>query len=163
MLTPGASDPDGDPLTFAATGLPAGVTIHPTTGAISGTPTSLGDHAVYVSVSDPSGAAATQHFHWSILDDRRVVTPRIGAAIEGDVAAVALTLDRASAHPITVDWATVPTTGSPVGVAASDIDFAAASGTVTFLPGEVSVTVPVVTLEDGLNESPLLYLSLIHI
>ena len=42
----------GDVLTYSATGLPAGVTIDPATGAISGAPTQSGSFAVTVFASD---------------------------------------------------------------------------------------------------------------
>ena len=53
-LTISASDPEGDPLTYSATGLPPGLTISPTTGIISGTITvgSVGIYTVTASVSD---------------------------------------------------------------------------------------------------------------
>ncbi|WP_038033329.1 Ig-like domain-containing protein [Thermopetrobacter sp. TC1] len=59
------ADPEGGALTFSATGLPAGLTIDPATGVISGTVTSDasvggpngdGRYPVTVTVTDPSGA-----------------------------------------------------------------------------------------------------------
>jgi len=49
-----ATDVDGDPLTFSATGLPAGATFNTSTGAFSWTPafTQAGSYAVIFSVSD---------------------------------------------------------------------------------------------------------------
>src|SRR5207342_2197901 len=49
-----ASDPDGDTLTYSATGLPPSLTINATTGAITGTLSyaSAGSHSVTVTVSD---------------------------------------------------------------------------------------------------------------
>jgi subtilisin-like proprotein convertase family protein len=48
------SDPDGDTLSFSATGLPASLAIDPATGVISGTPTfgDIGNHAITVTASD---------------------------------------------------------------------------------------------------------------
>jgi hypothetical protein len=48
-----ASDPDGDALTFSAAGLPAGLTIHATTGIISGTP-AAGTFTITVIARDAS-------------------------------------------------------------------------------------------------------------
>jgi VCBS repeat-containing protein len=54
-------DPDGDTLSFSATGLPASLTIDPVSGVISGTPEfgDIGSHAVTVTASDGTlGAGA---------------------------------------------------------------------------------------------------------
>jgi ELWxxDGT repeat protein len=54
------SDPDaGDSLTFSATGLPPGLTIHPTTGVISGIPTSPGPYQATITATDTYGGAQT--------------------------------------------------------------------------------------------------------
>lgn len=47
-----ASDPDNDPLTFSAAGLPTGLAISPTTGLISGTVSISGRYTPTVTVSD---------------------------------------------------------------------------------------------------------------
>jgi len=49
-----SADPDGDTLSFSATGLPPNLTINPTTGTISGTPTfaSAGSYPAQITVSD---------------------------------------------------------------------------------------------------------------
>lgn len=47
-----AHDPDGDPLSFSATGLPTGLTLDGQTGVISGVPENLGTYNVQVTVSD---------------------------------------------------------------------------------------------------------------
>src|SRR5262249_5219357 len=51
-LRPSASDPDQDPLTFGASGLPAGVTIDSATGAIAGRSTAVGVYPVTVTADD---------------------------------------------------------------------------------------------------------------
>jgi hypothetical protein len=65
-LTVHGSDPNaGTTLRYAAAGLPAGLGINPTTGAIGGTPTAAGDYDVVVSVSDGTRTASA-NFLWSI-------------------------------------------------------------------------------------------------
>jgi hypothetical protein len=49
-----ATDPEGQALTYTATGLPPGLSINPSTGLISGTPTAQGSYTVRVTVSDGS-------------------------------------------------------------------------------------------------------------
>ncbi|NML16568.1 DUF4082 domain-containing protein [Azohydromonas caseinilytica] len=61
-----ASDPDGDSLSYAATGLPAGLSLDTGTGTISGTPGSAGSYGVNVQVSDGRGGSASQSFTWSV-------------------------------------------------------------------------------------------------
>jgi len=54
------ADPDaGTTLTYAATGLPAGVTINATTGVISGTPTTTGTANIVITASDGTLTSAT--------------------------------------------------------------------------------------------------------
>jgi hypothetical protein len=68
-LVIGASDPDGDVLTYTAAGLPSGLSIGATTGAISGTVAfdALATNSVEVNVSDGTAAAATAIFSWTIV------------------------------------------------------------------------------------------------
>lgn len=60
-----ASDPDGDPLTFVAAGLPPGLAINPTTGVITGVATTTGNYATMVTVSDGVNQV-TERFGWLI-------------------------------------------------------------------------------------------------
>ena len=61
-----AVDPDQDALTYAATGLPEGLTLSQA-GVVTGTPVAAGTHAVSVSVSDPE-ATTTVGFTWTIAE-----------------------------------------------------------------------------------------------
>jgi len=70
-----ANDPDGDTLTYAATGLPAGLYIDTSTGVISGTTTTLGDFTVNITVDDGNGATASDTFIINVKNPPLKATP----------------------------------------------------------------------------------------
>ena len=66
-MQPLASDPDNDPLTWSAAGLPAGLAINSATGQISGIPASnaAAAYTSSISVADSGGLAASVSFTWN--------------------------------------------------------------------------------------------------
>ncbi|MCX5264486.1 M4 family metallopeptidase [Streptomyces sp. NBC_00199] len=61
-----ASSTNSGSLTYAATGLPAGLSINSSTGLISGTPTTAGSSSTTVTVTDSTGATGTASFTWTV-------------------------------------------------------------------------------------------------
>jgi Putative Ig domain len=61
-----ASDSGGATLTYSATGLPAGLSINASTGAITGTPTTPGTSSVTVNAGDTTGASGSASFSWTV-------------------------------------------------------------------------------------------------
>ena len=73
-MTISASDPEGQALTFTATGLPGGLGINQSTGVITGTPSTLGTFNTTVTVSDGPNPVNVQ-FTWSINPIPFVLNP----------------------------------------------------------------------------------------
>jgi hypothetical protein len=111
-----ATDPDNDPLTYSATGLPPGLTINPTTGVISGTIsfTATGIYTVTVTASDGS-LSDSKTFTWKVSNTNR--QPTVSAP------------DRLNAENDTVSY---PTT-------ASDPDGDALTYSATGLPAGITI------------------------
>lgn len=82
-----ASDADGDTLSYAASGLPAGLSIGRTNGLISGTPGTAGSSAVTVTVTDGRGGSASASFGWTVTaappPNQLLVNPGFEAGTSG--------------------------------------------------------------------------------
>jgi YVTN family beta-propeller protein len=61
-----ANDPENDPITFSATGLPTGLSISPGSGVISGSVTVAGTFNVTLTASDGISTPATSSFIWNV-------------------------------------------------------------------------------------------------
>jgi YVTN family beta-propeller protein len=68
-----ASDADGDPLTYSANNLPAGLIVNAVTGVISGKPTASGTRTVTVGVNDGRASASTT-FSFAVSADTSAPT-----------------------------------------------------------------------------------------
>ncbi|WP_082021115.1 putative Ig domain-containing protein [Geobacter anodireducens] len=87
-LTVAATDPDGDALTYSATGLPAGLAINASTGAITGTidysAAAGSPYTVTVTATDPSNAKGSASFTWTVTAYVKQ-TPSISWATPGAI------------------------------------------------------------------------------
>jgi PKD repeat protein len=107
-----ATDPDGDPLTFALTTAPAGMSIDRATGAIAWTPTAgqIGSQAVAVRVTDGRGGTDTQSFTIAVgsatntAPTARITGPTTGTMSES-LAFDASTSTDPDNDPLTFTWA----------------------------------------------------------
>lgn len=76
-----ASDPDSDPLTYTATDLPPGLSIHPTSGLISGTisagASSFSPFSVEVKATDPGTLFDAETFTWTVSTAKYIFLPVI--------------------------------------------------------------------------------------
>ncbi|MGE0452153.1 MAG: Ig-like domain-containing protein [Vicinamibacteria bacterium] len=150
-----ATDPDGDPLTYSAAGLPAGLGLDPATGVIAGTPApdAAGSYAVTVSVSDgrlSDGAS----FEWLIRP--RPISPALSigdvTVVEGNgglnAAAFTVTLSPASSLPVSVRFATAN------GTALAGLDYVPRRPTTLLFPAGVTTrTIRVAIVGGRLSEA----------
>jgi Putative Ig domain len=91
-LHPQATDADGDTLTWSATGLPAGLTINPATGAIGGTIASGAarpePYAVTITVTDGFGGQASESFAWTVTTETLPTVEQLKVNFQSAAAAI---------------------------------------------------------------------------
>jgi hypothetical protein len=121
---------------------------------VAGDTTYEGDETFAVTLSGPSNATLLDaDAVGTIVDDDPVPSlsiddPNVTEGNGGPVLETfAVTLSNASATTVSVDWST----GG--GTATAGADYEAASGTVTFLPGEISSTIDVTVDGDVVDEA----------
>ncbi|MCD8534135.1 MAG: putative Ig domain-containing protein [Verrucomicrobia bacterium] len=64
-----ATDPEGEPVRYAAINLPTGLTIDPVSGLISGNVTTVGSYNVTVTVTDTAQLSQAINFGWIVTDE----------------------------------------------------------------------------------------------
>lgn len=111
-LSLNAYDPDGDTLTYSASGLPAGVSLDATMGVISGTAAAAANDAVTVSASDGT-LATSQTFNWMVTNNQAsVVNPGDQTNSEGDTVSLPIT----ATFPNGQSASSFTATGLPTGL-----------------------------------------------
>jgi len=129
------SDPDGQPITYAATGMPPGLFIGSATGFISGTPTTAGTYTVTASVFDGVLTSPSQNFTWTVT-----------AAADTTLPVVSITAPTTSStSPVSISG----TASDNVGVTqVTWVNDRGGSGTAS---GTTSWSVPSIALLSGAN------------
>jgi len=90
----------GQTLTYSAQNLPKGLSIDPTTGVISGTPTTPAAGAgVSVTVSDGMGATGSTSFSWTVIHNSIQVTVPVAQFSRSGVPIAPLTVTAIDASP----------------------------------------------------------------
>ena len=144
------------PTVFGATGLPAGLTVNTTTGAVSGTPTVIGVSAVTISATNGGGTGSTTLTLTVVLVAPVISSATTASGTAGDAFTYAIT---ASSNPTTFGATGLPSglvlnttsgviSGTPTGTGTSSVTITAtnASGTGTAtLTMTVAVAAPVIT------------------
>lgn len=132
-----ASDPDLEPLTYAATGLPPGLAMNSASGAVSGSlsSTSAGLYRVVVTVSDGS-LTASAPFAWTVINVNAppvVTNPGPLTSAEGTSVSVAIVATDADGEALTYSSTGLPpglSINSVTGVIAGTLSYSSA-GTYT--------------------------------
>ncbi len=148
------SDPDaGQTLTWSATGLPVGLTINPTTGVISGTPTVVAVSNVTVTATDNGSPVlnGSIQFTWTVNPAGPVNNPPVvtNPGNQTTVVNTPVTLNMVGSDPDAGQTLTWSATGLPVGLTINPT-----TGVISGTPTVVAVSNVVVTATD--NGSPVL-------
>jgi hypothetical protein len=99
-----AADFDGNTLTFAASGLPPGLVLNPSSGLIVGKPTNQGVYSVTAYASDGL-ASASRVFNWTIQPNGNPLFTPLGTQVAAEGQFVSLQLDAhdPEGQPLTYD------------------------------------------------------------
>ena len=148
------SDPTGTALSYAAVGLPLGLSIDPSAGTITGTVEYLdaevfsGVYAVTVVVANADGGSASTSFNWTVTAAPPVLTNPGDQTnyIEDDVD---LQVEATDADD---NWLTYSATGLPSGLAI-DPDYGDISGVIDDSALSSSPYAVVVDVDDGMGNT----------
>jgi putative Ig domain-containing protein len=100
----GATDPEGQAITYSQTGLPPGLTLQESTGFISGSGTTAGSYGVQVTASD--GVLTSSHsFTWAMSLSTTPTTPSTPDTV---VTLSVESLDRQTTDQVRLSWTDAP-------------------------------------------------------
>ena len=155
-FTPAAADPDGDPLTFSATNVPAWATFNASTGALSGTPaeSNVGmTQMITIEVSDSKAVAQLPAFRIQVSSAAAAPPPgtNLPPTIAGTPATTAIVGQSYTFAPVGEDPEDAVLTYS-IQNRPSWLTFTAATGQVTGTPAAANIGSTgaiVITVSDG--------------
>ncbi|MCU1503809.1 MAG: hypothetical protein JWM12_3163, partial [Ilumatobacteraceae bacterium] len=131
------------PYTWSATAAPTGVTIDPSTGVISGTPTASGAFTVVVRVTDAVAATATRSYTLTVKAAPAVAGPATLPSGKNGVAYTSTT--------VTVSGGTTPYAWSATGL--PGLSIASATGVISGTPNATGSFTVVVSVVDANAQS----------
>ena len=126
-------------LSYAATGLPAGLSLNSTTGVISGTPTTAGTSSVTVTGTDSTGPTGSATFTWDVTSKTANVVTVTNPGSQTGTVGTAASLQISATDSASGQTLTYSATGLPAGLSISS-----SSGLISGTPttaGTSSVTV----------------------
>ena len=128
------------PYTWTATGLPAGLTLNPNTGVLSGTPTQSGAFTANVTLRDSSSQTATAQFAFNIYSTLTITTTSLPSGVVNRAYSTTLT---GTGGAMPYNWTA---TGLPPGLTLN-----ANSGVLSGTPTQTGSFTANVTLTDAIN------------
>jgi hypothetical protein len=142
-LTITATEATKNPLTYSAVGLPAGLSIDPSSGAITGTvaagAASSSPYSVTVTATEGLNSGSNT-FSWTITPAITITSPGDQSAAEGDSVNVSVAATDSQAKPLTYIATGLPE-GLSINAATGAITGTVAAGAATASPDTVDVTV----------------------